>query len=149
MAELSTATLTPAQLAPMLRCWAASMENVEAGVELLIAHRYWLERDDFRTACISADDHGWGPDGTICSIATIDWAAVAAIAVDTDAPPAEQSMLRITCALADGVKHAVALGKELQNLDEYDVTLVLNAVAHTAGWHSSGHTAHITGRFDD
>ncbi len=57
-------------------------------------------------------------------------------------------MLRLACALADGVKHAVALGKELQNLNENDITLVLNAVAHAAGWHTSGHTAHITGSFD-
>lgn len=135
MAELDTSTLTPAQLAPMLRCWAAGMEKVEAGVDLLIAHRYWLERADFRATCITADDHGWSPDGTICSIATIDWAAVANTAKDTDAPPAAGSVLRLACSLADGVKHAVALGKELQNLEPDDVPLVLEAVAHAAGSH--------------
>ncbi|MFI7061592.1 hypothetical protein ACIBL3_11450 [Kribbella sp. NPDC050124] len=148
MAELDTTTLTPDQLAPMLRCWAAGMENVEAGVELLITHRYWLERGDFRAACITADDHGWSPDGTICSIATVDWDAVTATAKDTDAPPAAGSVLRLACALADGVKHAVALGKELQNLEPSDVPLVLEAVAHTTGRHHADAALRVTGRFE-
>ena len=148
MAELDTSTLAPEQLAPMLRCWAAGMENVEAGVELLIAHHYWLARADFKATCITADDHGWSPDGTICSIATIDWAAVATTAKDTDAPPAAGSVLRLACSLADGLKHAVALGKELQKLEPADVPLVLEAVAHTTGWHHADRTTQVTGRFD-
>ncbi|MEU4602880.1 hypothetical protein AB0F43_07870 [Kribbella sp. NPDC023972] len=148
MAELDISTLTPQQLGPMLRCWAAGMENVEAGVELLIAHRYWLERADFRASCITADDEGWSPDGTICSIATIDWAAVADTAKDTDAPPAAGSMLRLACALADGRTHAVALGKELQNLDRSDVPLILEAVAHTTGWHHTDAPVQVTGTFE-
>jgi hypothetical protein len=147
MAELDTSTLTPQQLGPMLRCWAAGMENVEAAVELLIAHRYWLERADFKAACVTADDEGWSPDGTICSIATIDWAAVAATAKDTDAPPAAGSVLRLACSLADGLKHAVALGKELQNVDHADVPLILEAIAHTTGWHHSDDVLSVTGGF--
>ncbi|TCO50282.1 hypothetical protein EV646_102356 [Kribbella antiqua] len=147
MANLDPVKLTPDQLAPMLRCWAAGMYGVEAAVEMLIVHAAWLERDDFRRRCVTADDHAWAPDGTICSIASIDWGA--AIEFEPDQQSSDHSVLRIACSIADGHKHTVGLGAEIRYLDAAAVVLVVEAIAHVAGWQDKGTSVRITGRFED
>jgi len=147
MARLDPAGLTPSQLPPMLRSWALGMPGVEAAVEILIAHGQWLERPDFRERCMTADDHAWAPDGTICSIASLDWSAVDEF--EPDEQSSDRSLLRLACALADGHRHAVGLGSEIRYLDQAAVLLVMEGIAHLAGWPDTGTTARITGRFED
>ena len=147
MGSLDTIDLTPDQLAPMLRCWAAGMHGVEAAVELLIGHGYWLDRPDFRRRCLTAEDQAWAPDGTICSIASIDWSAAADF--EPDEQSSDRSVLRLASSIADGHKHTVGLGREIRYLDPAAVVLVVQAIAHLAGWQDNGVSHRITGRFDD
>jgi hypothetical protein len=147
MGTLDPTKLTPEQLAPMLRCWAVGMYGVEAAVEMLIAHGYWLERSDFRERCVTADDEAWAPDGTICSIASIDWSA--AIDFEPDQQSSDHSVLRLACSIADGHKHTVGLGAEIRYLDTSAVVLAVEAIAHVAGWQDQGTSVLVTGRFED
>ncbi len=120
MASLDPAALSPAMLAPMLRVWAQGLYGVEAAVELLIAHRHWLSRADWAAA---ADFQG-------------------------PATPGDRSILWLACSLADGPELPVALGHEISTLEAEDVILVLNAIAHTAGWHDFGISTRVTGVFE-
>jgi hypothetical protein len=146
MASLDPAALSPAMLAPMLRVWAQGLYGVEAAVELLIAHRHWLSRADFRVRCISASDRGREGEGPYGPIATIDWAAAADF--QGPATPGDRSILWLACSLADGPELPVALGHEISTLEAEDVILVLNAIAHTAGWHDFGISTRVTGVFE-
>ncbi len=45
---------SPEELAASLRKWAATQDNADkAAVELLIWHEFWLNRADFRAACVA------------------------------------------------------------------------------------------------
>jgi hypothetical protein len=73
---LDPETISPDQLATMLRAWAAGLYTSEAAVELLIAHGQWLARRDFRQALVDAVDDGWGRGGDVVPMASIDWDGV-------------------------------------------------------------------------
>lgn len=99
-------------LAAELRTWAAGSYRDEAAVELLIAHRTWLARRDFRRACLSADGgYAWLDADRAARIADGD---------ETVGLPASSSELRV-------------------------LAIVLDAIAHAAGWHETGHTHLVTG----
>jgi hypothetical protein len=69
-----------------LRASAAGLYPLEAGVDLLIAHRWLLDRSDFRDRFIH---HGISiTDGTT-EMAEIDWAAATTALETGDLPPRE------------------------------------------------------------
>ncbi|MQA16948.1 MAG: hypothetical protein GEV09_23295 [Pseudonocardiaceae bacterium] len=124
-----------------LRAWAAGSYRDEAAVELLIAHRVWLARRDFRRACLTADGgYAWFDADRAARIADGD---------ETVALPASSSELRVLAIAAHlaGCPGGRSLGDLLTGLDASNVRLVLDAVAHTAGWHEQGLTHTVTGRW--
>ncbi|HEY8722185.1 hypothetical protein [Pengzhenrongella sp.] len=132
--------LTFDQLTTGLRAWARGLYPLEAAVEVLLAHRGWLHRADFRRATLRISDGR-------PSCVGIDWAAAAQFAGRAPASGSEIAMLRIAISIA-GREIYRPLGDLLSGLDAANITIVLNAIAHTAGWHERGTVALITGGFD-
>lgn len=130
------------ELAAMLRAWAERSYPCEAAVELLVAHGMWLRRSDFRAAAVDAIDEGWTRDGT-APMASVDWTAAALFASKAPCSSSERSVLLAACSL--GGHDAGALTVLTRSLDRANLTLLLQAVAHAAGWHEHGITAHVTG----
>jgi hypothetical protein len=117
-------TLTPDQLAELLRQWAAGSCGDEAAVELLIAHDTWLHRDDFVVACVDYDHDGTHP------VAWVDWHAVVPWIDDgTRCSASEARVLRLAAELA-GVDSGQALLDLFTSLDDRNSQLVLDAIAH-------------------
>ena len=136
------------ELASRLRAWAAGWYPVEAAVELLAAHRTWLIRREFLAACVRLTD-GWGRD-TRVPMAVVDWPRAARL-LDEGALIGSSSELQILAAavsLAGEEVRAYDLGNLVTGLDTINVTLLLETVAHAAGWHQRHVRATITGRFD-
>lgn len=120
----------PADLAGALRAHARGVYCLEAAVNILIGHRAWLLRADFRSQFIST---GHAP-GVSTTTAYVDWPAAAA-ALDTGCLPCsggENRMLRIAASLAGGIP--VGLGEVLTGLDSGNVDLVVEAVRHASGY---------------
>lgn len=136
------------ELADRLRAWAAGWYPAEAAVELLAAHRTWLIRREFLAACVRLTD-GWGRD-TRVPMAVVDWPRAARL-LDDGALIGSSSELQILAAavsLAGEEVSAYDLGNLVPGLDTTNVTLLLDAVAHAAGWHQRHMEATITGRCD-
>jgi hypothetical protein len=119
--------MTPAAgeppLAARLRARARGIYPDEAGVELLIGHAVFLDRDDFASRFITIPDDG---------LAVIDWrAAIAALDDSLPCSGSENSMLRLAASLADGTP--VNLRDTLTGLDDRNTQLVINAVLHASG----------------
>jgi hypothetical protein len=116
-----------------LRESARGVYPLEAGVELLIAHAAWLQRDDFLDAFLDAFLH---TDTSIIDgskLASIDWNR-AITALDTSTLPCssgEQRMLRLAASIADGTP--VSLRDTLTGLDHRNTRLVITAVLHASG----------------
>ena len=117
-----------------LRGHARGLLALEAAVELLIGHRFWLCRNDFTAAYVEIDAYpetALGlPNPTL--MACIDWPA-AITALDTGALPcstSEARMLRVAASLAEGIP--VDLRHALTGLDTDNLDLVTQAVLHTA-----------------
>jgi len=136
--------MTVEQLAPLLRAWAAGLYPAEAGVELLIAHRTWLQRRDFILALVDTIDEGWGPGGTVIPMASIDWDRVQAFLTATYGSTSEINILRIAASLA-GATIPTSLLVMTASLDTTNAALVLDALAHRYGWHEHGTTHTTTG----
>lgn len=127
-------------LSAELRAWAAGSYSDEAAVDLLIGHRVWLARRDFRRACLAAEGgYVWFDADLAARIADGD---------ETVGLPASSSELRVLAIAAHlaGYRGNRSLGDLLTGLDVGNVRLVLDAVAHTAGWHEQGLTHTVTGR---
>jgi hypothetical protein len=116
-------TLTPDQLGALLAASAAGYYPTEAAARLLCGHRRWLERHDFRTACVDHDHDGTDP------VAWVDWQAVPAFADRAPASSSETRILRLAAELA-GVPTGHPLGDLLSGLDDYNSALVIDAIAH-------------------
>ena len=116
-------TLTPDQLAHLLRASAAGYYTDEAAAELLCGHRSWLTRRDFLAACVNYDHDGKAP------VAWVDWVAVPAFA---DRAACSSSEARILCLAAElaGVDTGHPLAELLSSLDDTNSELVLSTVAH-------------------
>lgn len=132
----------PAELAVLaaeLRAWAAGSYLDEAAVGLLIAHRVWPARADFRRACLVTDSRFAWFDG--------DRAARIADGEEAVALPASSSELRVLAIAAHLAGHPGdrPLGELVTGLDDRNTRLVLDAIAHAAGWHEHGHTHTVTG----
>ena len=90
--------MTAPALQAALRACAAGLYPLEAGVDLLIAHAWLLDRSDFRDRFVH---HGI----SITDMAEIDWAA-AINALDTGELPCsggEGRILRLAASLASGI----------------------------------------------
>ena len=131
--------LTFEQIATGLRAWAHGLYVVEAAVEVLLAHRAWLRRVDFRRAAL------WISDDNPAYIG-VDWTNAARFAGRAPASGSEIAMLRVAVGLA-GQEVPESLGDLLSGLDQANIAIVLDAVAHAAGWHERGTVAFVTGGF--
>src|SRR5919206_4978256 len=100
MTTLDPTKLASAQLAPMLRAWAAGLYPSEAAVELLIAHGSWMRRRDFLTALVDVVDDGWGPRGEVVPTASVDWERVEGFLAHAHASSSEAAVLRLAASLA-------------------------------------------------
>ena len=123
-------TLNPGRLGDALRAGACGIRPLEAGTGLLIDCGSWLHRTDFTSRFITA-----GPsisDGATL-LATIDWeAAITALhAGELPASGGERRMLLLAASIAGGTP--VSLNDALPGIDRRNASLVIRAVAHTAG----------------
>jgi hypothetical protein len=112
-----------------LHACASGLYAPEAGVELLVAHACWLNREDF--ACFISTGTSI-TDGTT-EIALIDWAA-AITALNTGELPCssgERKVLQLAASLADQIP--VSLGETITGLDDRNIQLLVRAVLHASG----------------
>lgn len=126
-------------LLDVLRAWARGMYTTQAMVEILArGSGNWLNRHDFRTACIGIDPDEAG------FWAWIDYDAARAF-LDTNpiASGGERRMLEL--ALSFGAGHHVDLGETLCGIDDHNRTVILDAVAHCGGWHERQLTGTVDG----
>jgi hypothetical protein len=109
--------------------WAKGLLSAEAAVELLIGHRLWLYRGDFRAIGV---EFGWEMfTGRV--MAAVDFEALAG-ALDAGELPcasSEGQMLRLAASIVAGVP--VDLGGAVTGLDVASIGLVAEAVLHAAG----------------
>lgn len=139
-----------------LRAWARGDHGVEAAVDLLAAHGHWLRRRDFCDACVIATaDHLVA--GFDLPLAWLDFETAAVIADQASLPASdsERQILSLAAGLA-GYPSKRPLHDLITGLDTSNLARVLDAIAHTAGWHEhritpaevAGHSHTVTGHFD-
>jgi hypothetical protein len=116
-------TLTPDQLAHLLRQSAAGYYCGEAAAQLLCEHRSWLTRPDFLAACVDYDHDGTTP------VAWVTWDAVPGFVDRAACSSSEARVLRLAAELA-GVDTGVPVAELLTSLDDTNSRLVLFAIAH-------------------
>jgi hypothetical protein len=116
-------TLTPDQLAALLRAWAAGYYADEAAAQLLCEHRTWLTRPDFLAACVEYDHDGTTP------AAWVVWDAVPDFLDRMACSSSEARVLRLAAELA-GVDTGLPLAELLSSLDDRNSRLVVDAIAH-------------------
>ncbi len=140
-------------LAHGLRLWADGLYTTQAAVELLIAHRTWLHRNDFRLACLYVcdDDAGHIEHADICHhrlFIGVHWHAVTDFADAAPAAASETRILRLAASLAGTAADPPhdTLADLTSGLDPTNTQLLLDALAMRAGWHETGHVALVTGR---
>ena len=109
--------------------WAKGLLFLEAAVELLIGHRSWLSREDFRAVAVESGQAVFGGP----QMAAVDFGAAVG-ALEAGVLPCsggEGRVLRIAASLAVGVP--VDLREAVTGLDERNVVLAVAAVLHAAG----------------
>jgi hypothetical protein len=118
------------ELATALRAHAGGVYWLQAAAELMISHRTWLRRTDFRDRFIH---HGTSITDGLTTLAEIDWpAAITALDYgDLAGSSSEQQILRLAASIADGLP--VDLRDALTSLDDRNINLVITAVLHTSG----------------
>ena len=122
--------MTAPALKTALRACAAGLYPAEAGVDLLIAHAWLLDRSDFRDRFVH---HGISITDGITDMAEIDWAA-AINALDIGELPCsggERRILRLAASLASGI--AVDLRDATTGLDHRNIDRLVNAILHASG----------------
>lgn len=115
-------------LAEAIRAWAKGWLPTEAAAELLIAHRGWLEREDFLQVAVEA---GWEPFRDR-EVAAIDFAA-AASAVQGMLPcsDGERQVVLVAASIAGGIP--VDLREAALCMDAANAARAAQAVCHAAG----------------
>jgi hypothetical protein len=116
-------TLTPDQLAALLRASAAGWYATEAATQLLCGHRSLLGRADLLAACVEYDH-----DGTT-AVAWVVWDAIPGYVDRAALSSSETRILRLAAELA-GTDTGVPLDELLCGLDDDNARLVLDAIAH-------------------
>lgn len=113
-----------------LQACARGIYPLEAGVDLLISHACWLDREDFQEQFIRT---GTSITDGVTTMAEIDWQA-AISALDAHQLPCsggEERMLRLAASLASGIP--VSLRDTLTGIDHRNIELMLTAVLHAWG----------------
>lgn len=126
------------QLGDALMAYAAGIHAEEAAVELLIAHGTWIARNEFRGQYVGVSDDGHS--------AWIDWEKVSRTDREGGwaASPSAIQILHVAMQLAHRVDDW-PLSELITGLDTTNVRLVLDAIAHAAGWRER-HVSHtVTG----
>ena len=109
--------------------WAKGLLCLEAAVELLIGHRWWLYREDFLGLAVEPGQEVFSGQG----MAAVDFVAAAG-ALEAGVLPCssgEGHMLRLAAGIAAGVP--VDLREVLTGLDQANSDLAAAAVLHAAG----------------
>ena len=138
---MHTTTETIADRVASLRNWARGNYGTEACIEVLAfsCGGYWLvDRADFVAEVVHEAD--------ISGRVWFDLEAAARFA-DTDrrGSDGQRRILQLAVSMASGYK--VSLDDTLRSLDAFNTTLVLEAVAHSMGWHQIGYSTAIGGTF--
>jgi hypothetical protein len=122
--------VNPHRLSDALRACARGIHPLEAGAALLIDCGSWLHRQDFTSRFITTATSI--SDG-VTLLAGTDWeAAVTALrAGELQASGGERRMLLLAASIAGGIP--VSLNDALPGIDRRNASLVIRAVAHTAG----------------
>ena len=128
---------TFAELAEALRAGTAGLYAQEAATDLLTAHGAWLHRPDFTAVAVERVTTYAG-----IPAAFINWDA--ALAADLPCAGSEYRILRLAAGLAR-TPTPEPLAELLSSLDEHNIALVLDAIAHAAGWHARTLTHTVTG----
>jgi hypothetical protein len=115
-------------LAAAIRAWAKGLLCLEAAVELLIAHRAWLEREDFLQVAVEV---GWEPFlGR--EVAAVDFAAAAgAVHGALPCSAGERQVLLVAASIAEGIP--VDLREAALCMDAANAARAARAVCHAAG----------------
>jgi len=132
-APLARHRIEHSPLAAPLRAYARGIYTLEAAVELLIAHRTWLHRNDFHDRFIHTTTTTTSSSSGHPATAQIDWPA-AITALDTGEMPCssgEGRILRLAASLADGI--LVDLCTSLNGLDAASHALIVRAIRHSGG----------------
>ena len=115
-------------LAAAIRAWAKGWLPAEAAAELLIAHRAWLEREDFLQVAVEAE---WEPFRGR-EVAVIDFTA-AADAVQGVLPcsDGERQVVLVAASIAGGIP--VDLREAALCMDAVNAARAARAICHAAG----------------
>ncbi|SDR05465.1 hypothetical protein [Thermostaphylospora chromogena] len=121
--------IPPSDLAAALRRWARGTYTIEAATELLIRHRYWPARAEFRRLAIEyvTDTYDGEP------LAVIGWQA-AHTALNRGRlaySSSEAAVLRLAVSLAESIP--VNLGEAISELDTANLGRVCAAIRHAGG----------------
>lgn len=138
-------------LAEQLRAWARGHYPTEAAVDLLLAHRSWLARRDFRDACVGTPQVLGVPLANQ-DIAVLDFDEAAVIAEGgPHGLPASDSELQILAIAVSLAGYALdrSLADLIVGLDPINTARVLHAIAHAAGWHERGYVQTVSGHVDE
>jgi hypothetical protein len=115
-------------LAEAIRAWARGWLVTEAAAELLIAHRSWLERGDFRQMAVV---FRWDVYRDRY-VAAIDFAKAAGLVRGTlPCSDGERQVLLAAAGIAEGIP--VDLREAALSLDAVNAARVAQAVCHAAG----------------
>lgn len=120
---------TDNQLHTRLRAHGRGLHSSTAAIELVISHRCWLHRADFRDQFLFTGTDFDTAEETTC----INWPR-AVMALDRGHLPcsgSEARMLRIAASLGEGVP--IDLREALTELDLVNTTLVAQAVIRATG----------------
>ena len=116
------------RLHQQLRAHVAGLTSPAAAVDLLIAHRTWLRRNDFLDR-FTFTTTGFNTEETRTGI---DWAAaINALGHDLACSGGEARLLRIAASLAQGIP--VDLRDAMTGLDHANTALVTRALTQAAG----------------
>lgn len=144
----------PDELGQSLRAGVAGHDLPgQAAVALLVGHGYWLGRADFRRACVETcspdqDDHGPDDDGAAGAQPApvwVLWDEAPGFAARARASTGETAVLRAAASIA-GAGGSVSLRDLVRDLSAPSLALVLDAIAHAAGWHENARSWKVTGR---
>ena len=121
-------TLALDALAAGLEATARGDYGTEAAAQLLIGHRRWLERPDFRDALVLAERERCSPP-----VVWVHWPAVPAFVTTASCASSEARILRLAASLA-GTDPGRPLADLLSSLDDTNAGLVAGAIAHVLSW---------------
>lgn len=112
-----------------MRAWAKGLLCLEAAVELLIGHRWWLCRSDFLDVAVEPGREVFS--GQVMAAVDFEAAAACLEAGELPCSSGEGQVLRLAASIAAGVP--ADLREILTGLDRANSGLAVAAVLHAAG----------------